>query len=58
MKQKVKVRVSVTVKVKVRTKTLTYFEKTVPESQVPKLVAKGALYPVPKDGCSGGGTPV
>ena len=54
-KKRVKVKVAVLVKVKVRTKTITYVEKTVSASQLAKLTAKGAIYPVPRDGCASAG---
>jgi len=49
--KKVKVKIQVRKKQLVRTKVVSYLQKTVSLSQVPVLVSKGAIYPVPRDGC-------
>jgi hypothetical protein len=56
----IRVKVPVQVKVKERVKTISYFKKTVSDKRLPDLVAKGAIFPVPAEGCSSldTGTPV
>jgi hypothetical protein len=51
---KVKIPVVITYqkKVRERVKTIVYRDKTVRQSEVPFLVSKGAVYPVPAGGCS------
>lgn len=49
--KKVKVKTEVRIKKLVRTKAVAYIAKTVSDKQVPWLVSRGAVYPVPPNGC-------
>jgi hypothetical protein len=50
-KVKVPVQITYTKHVRVKTPTTVYFDKMVSQSEVAYLVSKGAVYPVPANGC-------
>ena len=50
-KVKVPVTITFTKHIRVKTPVTIYFDKRVPQSEVPFLVSKGAVYPVPAGGC-------